>query len=66
MPSITGTLTASGDSTALITAPTGCTIRVLGYQIMGASAAITVTIKTGCNSSNPLFWCWWYFVCPWS
>lgn len=47
MPSITGTLTASGDSATLITVPAGGYLQVLSQQIAVNSAAITVTVKVG-------------------
>jgi hypothetical protein len=56
MPSISGQLTASGDSAALIAAPTSpAFIEVLGYQIMGRDSDIDVQIKTGSTVKATVF-----------
>jgi len=47
MPSITGKLTASGDSAALIDITTPQGIEVWSYSVMGRASDIDVTIKTG-------------------
>lgn len=47
MPSITGTLTNSGESTALVAVPAGQSIQVLGLSLYINDASITVTVKTG-------------------
>jgi len=48
MPFITGTLTASGDSTTLIAAPTSPScIAVWSLSVMGKNADIAVSIITG-------------------
>lgn len=48
--SITGTLSSSGDSAALIDVTSPTSIKVLGYQIMAKDSDITITLKTGSTS----------------
>ncbi len=47
MPSITGVLSSSGDSTAIIAIAATDWLEVLGYQILAKDSDITVTLKTG-------------------
>lgn len=48
MPSITGTLSSSGDSAALIAAPTSpAFIEVWSLSLMAKDSDITVTVKSG-------------------
>jgi hypothetical protein len=47
VPSITGSLSASGDSAALVNVDADTAVYVLGYQIMAADSDIAVTLKTG-------------------
>lgn len=47
MPQITGTLSSSGDSAALIEAGASQCIQVWGLQLYIVDSAITVTVKTG-------------------
>lgn len=55
MLSITGTLSASGDSSALIDVDASTAVYVLGYQIMGKDSDITVTLKTGSTTKATVF-----------
>lgn len=47
MPSVTGTLTDSGDSATIVTSTSPAFVEVLGYQITSKDSDITVQIKTG-------------------